>query len=89
MNSVQMQRCQRGRSVQKTEVVQRECLSQHYFLELREAVRLLEAWKMEFNNERPHGSLDQRSPIDFREAWQFTRGSNDLEICAPCGTEMG
>lgn len=70
-------------------VVRRECLSQHYFLDLREAARVLEAWRMEYNNERPHGSLDQLAPINFREAWQFNQGSNDLEICVPCGTEMG
>ncbi len=38
-------------------VVRRECLSQHYFLDLQEASRVLEGWREEYNNERPHGSL--------------------------------
>ena len=70
-------------------VVRRECLSQHYFLDVHEAAGVLEAWRKEYNNERPHGSLDQLSPICFREAWQFRENSNDLEIYAPCGTKMG
>ncbi len=70
-------------------VLRRECLSQHYFLDVEEASRVLEAWRIDYNNERPHGSLAQRSPMDFRAVWQFREGSNDMEICAPCGTEMG
>lgn len=47
-------------------VVRRECLSQHWFKSLREARGLLEAWRDEYNNDRPHGSLHQMTPARYR-----------------------
>ncbi len=47
----------------------RECLSQHYFLDLREANRTLENWRREYNNDRPHSSLEQIPPAQFRDEW--------------------
>ena len=38
-------------------LVRRECLSQHWFTTLEEARGILETWKEEYNNDRPHGSL--------------------------------
>ncbi len=46
--------------------VRRECLSQHYFLDLSEARRVLDDWKDEYNNERPHSSLKQIPPALIR-----------------------
>ena len=40
-------------------LVRRECLSQHWFRSLEEARGLLGAWKDDYNNDRPHGSLGQ------------------------------
>lgn len=34
----------------------RECLSQHWFLDLAEAQCTLDAWRDEYNNHRPHSS---------------------------------
>ena len=45
--------------------VRRECLSQHWFASLEEASIELERWRGEYNNERPHSSLDQLSPAPF------------------------
>jgi putative transposase len=46
--------------------VRRECLTLHYFLSLQDAESMLSAWKLEYNNERPHGSLGQIPPAEFR-----------------------
>jgi len=46
--------------------VRRECLSQHYFLNLEEASGVLDSWKEEYNNDRPHGSLGHITPAYFR-----------------------
>lgn len=57
-------------------LVRRECLTQHYFLDLKEAARVLHSWKEEYNNDRPHGSLGQIPPAHYRAGWATT---NDLE----------
>jgi putative transposase len=54
-------------------IVRRECLSQHYFLDLEEAQEVLERWRADYNNDRPHGSLDHISPVQFREDWTSAR----------------
>jgi putative transposase len=58
--------------------VRRELLSQHYFLNLQDAQQELVRWRREYNNERPHGSLDQASPVQYREAWIKTEGPLEL-----------
>lgn len=46
--------------------VRRECLTQHYFLNLVEAQRVLDQWRDEYNNDRPHSSLNQIPPAEFK-----------------------
>jgi len=46
--------------------VRRECLSQHYFSTLAEAQVVLRAYQHDFNNHRPHSSLGQQTPAQFR-----------------------
>jgi putative transposase len=62
--------------------VRRECLSQHYFLNLKEANRTLENWRHEYNNDRPHSSLEQIPPARFREEWikNKTRSTAKLAV---------
>lgn len=54
--------------------VRREVLSQHCFLSLLEAQQELIRWRREYNNERPHGSLEQATPSQYREARMSNRG---------------
>ena len=42
-----------------------ECLNIHWFIDLKEARRLIEAWRRKYNEGRPHASLDDRTPSDF------------------------
>jgi len=46
--------------------VRRECLSQAYFLNYVDARQALEKWKDDYNNVRPHSSLQDLSPAQFR-----------------------
>ncbi len=39
-----------------------ECLNIHWFMNLKEATQLIEAWRQEYNESRPHASLDDRTP---------------------------
>ena len=45
-----------------------ECLSEHWFLSLADARQAIEAWRREYNTERPHRSLGRRTPSEFAEA---------------------
>jgi putative transposase len=42
-----------------------ECLDTHWFVDLKEARQLIEAWRREYNESRPHASLDDRTPSEF------------------------
>lgn len=42
-----------------------ECLDAHWFRNLADARRTVEAWRREYNEERPHSSLGMRTPAEF------------------------
>jgi putative transposase len=42
-----------------------ECLNTHWFRNLWEARRRIQDWRREYNTERPHSSLDYRTPHEF------------------------
>jgi len=46
--------------------VRRECLTQHYFMNLTEADDLIERYRWDYNNDRPHSSLGNVPPAHFR-----------------------
>lgn len=39
-----------------------ECLNEHWFLGLKEAQRIVEKWREDYNSSRPHSSLQGRTP---------------------------
>ena len=45
-----------------------ECLNEHWFLSLAHARKVIEDWRIEYNTERPHSSLRNRTPAEFAEA---------------------
>ena len=42
-----------------------ECLNGHWFQSLREAQEIIEAWREDYNQERPHRSLGGRTPSEY------------------------
>jgi len=46
-----------------------ECLNEHWFTSLGEARILIEAWRREYNHQRPHSSLGNATPNEFAAAW--------------------
>ena len=42
-----------------------ECLDQHWFNNLSEAKRIVEDWRLEYNQTRPHSSLDNLTPVEY------------------------
>jgi len=43
-------------------------LNQHWFLSLEDAKSKIEAWKDDYNKERPHSSLRNKTPEEFVSA---------------------
>lgn len=46
-----------------------ECLNTSWFPNLWNARRRIAAWRTEYNNERPHSSLNYRTPNAFAQMW--------------------
>jgi transposase InsO family protein len=42
-----------------------ECLNTHWFMTLSEAKEMIEAWRREYNESRPHRALGERTPNEF------------------------
>jgi putative transposase len=42
-----------------------ECLNQHWFRSIEEAKREIEAWRIDYNTNRPHSSLGGLTPMEF------------------------
>lgn len=50
-----------------------ECLNEHWFLSMHHARSTIEAWRIEYNTERPHSSLNDLTPEEFRNAHASTK----------------
>jgi putative transposase len=42
-----------------------ECLNEHGFVTMAHARRVIENWRIEYNTERPHSSLGDRTPTEY------------------------
>ena len=42
-----------------------ECLNMHWFQSLAEAQQLIEQWRQEYNESRPHSSLGNLAPAEY------------------------
>ena len=47
-----------------------ECLNDHWFKDLTDAKQKLQAWKVDFNEGRPHSALNNLTPREFIEKWE-------------------
>lgn len=50
-----------------------ECLNESWFVNLRDAQRTIEAWRIEYNTARPHSSLADRTPAEFARSFREKR----------------
>lgn len=46
-----------------------ECLYEHWFVSMRHAKEIIEAWRTEYNHERPHSSLGYLTPRQFADSF--------------------
>jgi putative transposase len=70
-------------------LVRRECLSQHWFQSLEEARGLLEVWKDDYNNDRPHGSLQQMTPARYRAGVICPEDRSETDFRQSTGSKNG
>lgn len=56
-----------------------ECLNVYSFESLAHAQDLLEAWRREYNDRRPHGALGQLTPSEYAAQGQ-THGSEAADL---------
>lgn len=47
-----------------------ECLNEHWFVTMAQARRVIENWRIEYNTERPHGSLGNRTPAEYASEYR-------------------
>ena len=55
-----------------------ECLNEHLFVSLPEARRIIEEWRIDYNTNRPHTSLNGLTPTEF--AARPTEGHNQNRL---------
>jgi putative transposase len=48
--------------------VRDECLNEHWFLGLADARQIVEAWRHDYNHERPHSALGYQTPAEFAQS---------------------
>jgi putative transposase len=56
-----------------------ECLNVSWFWNLFDARRKISAWQQEYNSERPHSSLDYRTPEEFAQQWRLASSSCSMD----------
>jgi len=44
------------------------CLNQHWFTSLEDAREIIDAWRLDYNQIRPHSARNYQSPIQFEQA---------------------
>src|SRR5690625_3252981 len=58
-----------------------ECLNDNWFTSLREARILIELWRQDYNQVRPHSSLDNLTPCEFAARHVYL-ATHSTAICA-------
>lgn len=47
-----------------------ECLNGHWFLNLRDAVDIIERWRRDYNELRPHSAIGNLTPKEFLDSYE-------------------
>jgi putative transposase len=79
---------QNGSSESLNGTLRAECLDREWFANLREAKIVIEQWRWEYNTQRPHSSLNYRTPAEVGAEARaaMTQESGEVEIVDPGAT---
>jgi len=58
-----------------------ECLNEHWFRDVAEAQEIIEEWRVDYNRNRPHSSLNYLAPAEF--AARLPLGGEDGKVPIP------
>ena len=57
--------------------LRQECLNTHWFLSLDDAKFKIEAWRREYNESRPHSSLNWMTPSEYAQKyWESNKNTH-------------
>jgi len=59
-----------------------ECLNSHWFMSMEDARQIIEEWRYDYNEARPHSSLGQLTPSDFARQSIFFDGFDRNSLIA-------
>jgi putative transposase len=80
VHGVELDFIQPGKPVQNAIIgsfngrLREECLNANWFETLEEARHEIEAWRLDYNRHRPHGSLGHLTPREYRQRWTSQQG---------------
>jgi putative transposase len=57
-----------------------ECLNVHQFASIADAQAKIEAWRLDYNLHRPHGSLGHLTPNEFAAQRQAIRVAEEVAL---------
>jgi putative transposase len=66
-----------------------ECLNISWFRTLNDVRETLATWKREYNCERPHSSLDYRTPEEFRQQLGYADVESKVRFPHPHSLDHG
>jgi putative transposase len=79
-NKVQLKFIQPGKPVQNAYIesfngkFRNACLNAHWFNDLAEARAIIEDWRRDYNEHRPHRSLKMKTPNEFAREYKIMLG---------------
>lgn len=65
-----------------------ECLNEHWFTSVPHARDVIEAWRQDYNEVRPHSSLGNLAPVEFARRAQAALRSPTAPFALPAGQDM-
>jgi putative transposase len=81
-NGVKLRFIQPGKPVQNAYIesfngkFRNECLNDNVFVSLDSARTIIEAWRQDYNSERPHSSLNNLTPLEFASRFKEQQAEN-------------
>jgi len=63
-----------------------ECLNLNWFTTLAEAERIIENWRLDYNQNRPHSALNYQTPEEFAANRPFHKPQWALALELPEGS---
>jgi putative transposase len=57
--------------------LRQECLEENWFISMQDAREKIEAWRVDYNERRPHTSLGNQTPREFAAQWELSRTAKE------------